>query len=245
MATNPMRARRIQREIELIKKESDDLASRGLYFWFNENDISEMRILINPIRKPAGTEGLSSPYDGGFFLFEVNFPNDYPMEPPNLTFNPKQNTARLHPNYYQNGKVCLSIINTWAERAWASSVTMTVIAATLDSRMDENALTGEPGFEKASIVQKINYNESVEYCKYVEAIARILTGDLPLYAPFMDTIRANFMRQYSEYHCRRLEELRDLKTINCKPYGAANKQCDYPALIQKLEDVYKSLSSAA
>lgn len=238
-----MRARRIQREIEIIKKDRDDLAARGIYFWFNEDDISEMRLLINPPVPVAGASGATpTPYDGGFFLFEIKFPENFPMEPPKLTFNPKQNTARLHPNYYTCGKVCLSIINTWGDKQWASSVTMIALATTLGARMDENAITGEPGYENASEANKKRYNDYVEYGKYKEAIAVIVTRPPPLYAPFMDIIRANFARQYREYHKNRLEQLKEIKQLDGIPLYGRNVQCNYPAIIAKLEEAAAALA---
>lgn len=228
-----IRAKRIQREIELVKKEQENLNATGIYFWFNENDISEMRILINPHQS-------KSAYDGGFFIFEVDFPENFPMEPPKVTFNPKQNTVRFHPNYYQNGKVCLSIINTWGVKQWASSLTMVALANTLISRMDENAITGEPGFENTTDTIKKNYNNYVEYGKYTEAIIKIMNNNLPVYQPFMEIIRANFIKQYNKEHLEKLKSEFDGKPVGTKNYGGIiianySKVChDMAAIYERL-----------
>jgi len=48
-----------------------------------------------------------TPYEGGIFRAEMNFPKDYPNKPPELKF--KSNV--FHPNVYPNGKVCISILH--------------------------------------------------------------------------------------------------------------------------------------
>ena len=54
-----------------------------------------------------------TPYEGGFFVFTIHFPSNYPFQPP---FIKHQTTGggqiRFNPNLYRNGKVCLSILGT-------------------------------------------------------------------------------------------------------------------------------------
>jgi len=64
------------------------------------------------ITGPAGT-----PYSNGCFEFDVYFPSDYPNAPMmiNLETTGRQR-IRFNPNLYTDGKVCLSILNTWHGR---------------------------------------------------------------------------------------------------------------------------------
>ncbi|XP_064391313.1 ubiquitin-conjugating enzyme E2 R2-like [Halichondria panicea] len=48
-----------------------------------------------------------TPYEGGYFKAEVKFPLDYPYSPPRLRFL----TPILHPNVYQDGELCISILH--------------------------------------------------------------------------------------------------------------------------------------
>ncbi|CCH62545.1 hypothetical protein TBLA_0H02610 [Henningerozyma blattae CBS 6284] len=48
-----------------------------------------------------------TPYAGGLFNCQLQFPTDYPLSPPTLTFTP----SILHPNVYPNGEVCISILH--------------------------------------------------------------------------------------------------------------------------------------
>jgi ubiquitin-protein ligase len=68
--------------------------------------------------------------------FSFDFPFDYPFSPPKVTFMTNDGQTRFNPNLYQingNGKVCLSILNTWSESTWSqvqlfSSVIETIAA---------------------------------------------------------------------------------------------------------------------
>eukprot|EP01102_Stenamoeba_stenopodia_P008680 TRINITY_DN2525_c0_g1_i3.p1 TRINITY_DN2525_c0_g1~~TRINITY_DN2525_c0_g1_i3.p1 ORF type:complete len:269 (-),score=57.69 TRINITY_DN2525_c0_g1_i3:254-1060(-) len=48
-----------------------------------------------------------SPYEGGIFQLLMEFPDDYPMSPPTLKFT----SSFWHPNVYEDGKVCISILH--------------------------------------------------------------------------------------------------------------------------------------
>lgn len=64
-----------------------------------------------------GPEG--TPYEGGFFYFYIKLPPDYPFSPPHVTLmTTDRNSVRFNPNLYKNGKVCLSILNTWIGPRW-------------------------------------------------------------------------------------------------------------------------------
>ena len=46
-------------------------------------------------------------YEGGYFKAQLKFPDDYPNNPPTMTFQSKM----WHPNIYPDGKVCISILH--------------------------------------------------------------------------------------------------------------------------------------
>lgn len=86
-----------------------------------------------------------TPYSYGNYLFEFLFPDNYPYEPPKLKFLTSDGSMRFHPNLYINGKVCLSIINTWNGEGWTSCNNINSILLILISIFDKNSLTFEPG----------------------------------------------------------------------------------------------------
>ena len=52
-----------------------------------------------------------TPYHDGLFFFDVYFPSDYPTRPPLVFY--RSFGFRVNPNLYADGKVCLSLLNTW------------------------------------------------------------------------------------------------------------------------------------
>lgn len=46
-------------------------------------------------------------YEGGYFKAKINFPQDYPYSPPTFRFL----TTMWHPNIYESGDVCISILH--------------------------------------------------------------------------------------------------------------------------------------
>lgn len=64
------------------------------------------------ITGPADT-----PYANGCFEFDVYFPPDYPNSPMLINMETTgHHTIRFNPNLYNDGKVCLSVLNTWHGR---------------------------------------------------------------------------------------------------------------------------------
>ena len=58
-----------------------------------------------------------TPYASGCFVFDVAFSANYPNEPPLIQLRTTgRGTVRFNPNLYENGKVCLSLLNTWQGR---------------------------------------------------------------------------------------------------------------------------------
>lgn len=59
-----------------------------------------------------------TPYEGGIFPTAMVFPKDYPMSPPTLRFT----SDFWHPNVYQNGTVCISILHPPGEDAMSGEL---------------------------------------------------------------------------------------------------------------------------
>lgn len=63
----------------------------------------------------TGPEG--TPYANGCFEFDVYFPVEYPNIPMMINLETTgRRTVRFNPNLYNDGKVCLSVLNTWHGR---------------------------------------------------------------------------------------------------------------------------------
>ena len=65
-----------------------------------------------------------TPYAYGLYLFDITFPNNYPLKPPSVKFCTNDGRVRMNPNLYIDGKVCLSILGTWQGPSWTAACTL-------------------------------------------------------------------------------------------------------------------------
>lgn len=149
----------INRDIkEISKLKLNDL---GIFIEFNENNILNAKaIIIGP---------KDTPYENGILYFNILFPNDYPFNPPKVTYF-STSRVRIHPNLYvgksrdnYNGKVCLSSINTWSGPKWTPIMHIGSVLLSIQSLLTENPIHNEPGYEKERGIINETYNKIVEY----------------------------------------------------------------------------------
>lgn len=119
---------------EMVKVPLD---REGIYYKHDETNILKGYAYI------SGPE--DSVYVGGNYFFALTFPYDYPHNPPKVEFKTSDGTTRFHPNLYRNGKVCLSILNTWKGEQWTGCQSIRTILLTILSILDDKPLLHEPG----------------------------------------------------------------------------------------------------
>jgi len=91
---------------------------------------------------------LDTPYEGGFFHFLVRCPPNYPINPPRVKLlTTGNNTVRFNPNFYKTGKVCLSILGTWAGPSWSPALSLSSLLISIQSLMTDKPYHNEPGYE--------------------------------------------------------------------------------------------------
>ena len=133
---------RITKEISDIQKTGD----LSLAVACTEADVRNVKALI---MGPAET-----PYEFGFFHFDLKFPKGYPETAPSVNaITTNGGRCRFNPNIYSGGKVCLSILGTWRGESgeqWSSAQGLESILISIQSLMSSNPYENEPGFENAN-----------------------------------------------------------------------------------------------
>jgi ubiquitin-conjugating enzyme E2 G1 len=100
MADGSQAALLLAKQLRDLNKNPVEGFSAGLV---DDSNIFEWEIMIIG---PTDT-----PYEGGFFKARMTFPKEYPNLPPKLTFTSKF----YHPNVYEDGRVCISILHSPGE----------------------------------------------------------------------------------------------------------------------------------
>ncbi|KAM0938544.1 putative ubiquitin-conjugating enzyme E2, ubiquitin-conjugating enzyme/RWD [Dioscorea sansibarensis] len=111
-----------------------------------------MDILRAVIIGPDGT-----PYHDGLFFFDIQFPPNYPQSPPLVHYH--SGGLRLNPNLYANGKVCLSLLNTWSGSGcelWkpSTSTMLQVLVSIQALILNSKPYFNEPGFSRLANTPK-------------------------------------------------------------------------------------------
>ena len=107
-----------------------------------------------------------TPYELGMLRFLLEFPNEYPFEPPRVTLlTTDGGRVRFNPNLYSCGKVCLSILGTWSGPGWSSAQNIGSLLLSIRSVLQEYPFRNEPGFEDTptSSQQVVDYNRYLRH----------------------------------------------------------------------------------
>jgi len=199
--------KRILREIKDIQQTPIDPdnsiyeSSPGCYVCINDADINNHQIMI------IGPEG--TPYENGFYMFDFTYNKNHPFEAPYVKYLTTDGTVRFNPNLYSNGKVCLSILGTWAGPAWEPTMSLRVVCEYLRSILTENPIQNEPGFENCLDNQCKMYNKYVTSENYHLAIYKNLFKLPELLKPFHKTINLKFIENFNKI-VNKLQKLDDI-----------------------------------
>ena len=123
----------VKRLISDIKEITlNPLTKDGIYYKHDEsNMLCGYALIIGPI---------DTPYQYGNFLFKFIFPYNYPHAPPHVTYHTNDGVTRFNPNLYTNGKVCISLLNTWQGEQWTGCQTITSILLVLSTLLNDKPL---------------------------------------------------------------------------------------------------------
>lgn len=145
---------RIAKDVKSVYNNIESLKNNNIYYKHSEDNVTKGYAMI------VGPE--DTPYAFGYYFFEFNFPDEYPYSPPIVKYLTNDGTMRFNPNLYLDGKVCLSLLNTWSGEGWSSCQTITSILLVLVSIFNNNPLINEPGININNINVK-TYNLLVSF----------------------------------------------------------------------------------
>jgi len=212
------------------------LTKDGIYYIHDEDNMLRGYALIIG---PSDTI-----YADGFYLFKFQIPPNYPYSPPLVTFHTQGENIRFNPNLYRNGKVCLSILNTWKGEQWTSCQTLRSVLLTLVTLFHNKPLLNEPGLTETYKDFK-SYNKIIEFHNYKTAMLKILSlENLPsTFFSFYSIIKKHFISRYDEIN-KRLEKLieNEIEKVNVSLYSMRDIVIDYKKIKNDLNDSFLSLS---
>ncbi|XP_031456659.1 ubiquitin-conjugating enzyme E2 Z [Phasianus colchicus] len=218
---------RIKRDIMSIYKEPPP----GMFVVPDPHDMTKIHALI--------TGPFDTPYEGGFFLFLFRCPPDYPIHPPRVKLmTTGNNTVRFNPNFYRNGKVCLSILGTWTGPAWSPAQSISSVLISIQSLMTENPYHNEPGFEQERHPgDSKNYNECIRHETIRVAVCDMLEGKCPCPEPLRGVMEKSFMEYYDFYEGVCKERLYLQGQTMQDPFGEKRGHFDYQSLLIRLQGI--------
>eukprot|EP01026_Neomeris_dumetosa_P049729 TRINITY_DN4352_c0_g2_i1.p2 TRINITY_DN4352_c0_g2~~TRINITY_DN4352_c0_g2_i1.p2 ORF type:complete len:150 (+),score=4.59 TRINITY_DN4352_c0_g2_i1:86-535(+) len=118
-----MAQKRIQKELKDLQNDPPTQCSAGPQ---SQDDIFKWSATI--MGPPE------SPYAGGVFMVQIQFPPDYPFKPPKVNFM----TKVYHPNINSNGSICLDILKEqWSPALTISKVLLSICSLLTDPNPDD------------------------------------------------------------------------------------------------------------
>jgi len=210
------------------------LTGDGIYYIHDEDNMLRGYAMI------IGPE--ETIYEDGFFFFEIKIPYNYPYAPPKVIFNTQGDNIRFHPNLYRNGKVCLSILNTWKGEQWTSCQTLRSVLLTLVTLLHNKPLLNEPGISENHRDFK-SYNKIIEFKTYDIAINNVCNQrNIPLsFISFFPFIKKHLFKKYNkiiERLDKKIEENTKTETVTAFIYNMLNVEINYKDIKTKIERTF-------
>jgi len=223
--------KRLIKDVRDINK--NPLHSNGIYYKHSDDDILKASALI------IGPN--STPYEYGFYLFKIQYPTDYPYNPPILTYCTNDGYTRFNPNLYKCGKVCISILNTWTGEQWNACQSISSILLVLCTILNNKPLLNEPGITENHRDFNV-YNEIIEYKNYDTAICYILESDFinKNFPEFITIIQELFKKNYNNIKDKLSEKNKKSKILQTSVYHMSITT-DYLNIINRIDTIYEKL----
>ena len=225
----------IKRILTDIKELSEEY-NEYIHIYYNENNLKNIKALI------IGPK--DTPYEDGFYFFDINIPDTYPFNHPSVDFKTINGDIRFNPNLYETGKVCLSIIGTWSGPKWSAIQSLKSLLLSIQSLLNENPINNEPSFELINPIDSkaVDYNDYIKYNNYNFAMYEMLNNKNYYGKLYFNSIIENyFIKNYNKIKSK-FNDLKkhDNKIVNTFIWNHSVK-LDYNSLINKFDILYDKL----
>jgi ubiquitin-conjugating enzyme E2 Z len=223
--------KRLLRDVRKIIK--NPLTNHGIYYVHDTNDCRKgYAMIIGPN---------DTLYRHGFYFFQFDYPNEYPYVPPKVTYLTNGENIRFNPNLYRNGKVCLSIINTWKGEGWTSCQNISSVLLTIVSHVFHNEpILNEPGVSKRH-PDFSKYHEIIRWGNYKVAFHDVIKNGVLPTSDYNQTFYKYIEEYLKENYKLILSDLKKLsfiqqnpKWIRCSIYNMRS-QVEYKELEQSIK----------
>ena len=228
--------KRILSDIKIIKK--NELDKHNIFVSTNDENMYNIKAMI------IGPD--DTPYEGGFYFFDINFPDNYPLQPPKAKFMTLNNEIRFNPNLYKCGKVCVSLLNTWSGPGWPTACTLSSVLLSIQSLLNENPIHNEPGWENENGDKCNTYNDIISYYNLKVGLIQMINETPPRFEVFKDIMLKYFINNFDKYNkflTKRMDKNGEHKTL--KLYSLSTKlkysslQEELIILFSEYESIYK------
>lgn len=215
---------RIKRDILSVFKDPPP----GMFIAPDAENITKVHALI--------VGPFDTPYEGGFFYFLIRCPPDYPIRAPRCRLmTTGNNTVRFNPNLYRNGKVCLSILGTWAGPSWSPAQCISSLLISIQSLMSEKPYHNEPGFEhERTSGDSKTYNEIVKHETLRVAVCEMLENENSCPKQLHEVMIKQFFDFYDYYLEVCAENTNKDGQQMMDPFGDRRGQFEYATILQRL-----------
>jgi ubiquitin-protein ligase len=230
---------RLLKDVKEIMK--NPLTTNGIYYVHDDvNMLKGYAMIVGPEE---------TPYFGGYYFFEFEFPVDYPHSPPKVKYCTNGENIRFNPNLYKCGKVCVSLLNTWRGEQWTSCQTISTVLLTLCTLLCKDPILNEPGITKTSPdFQK--YTEIIEFFSIKIAICDIIEKKPGVFMPFFNLffsyVKENFIMNYEKilrFVESKMNEPTNGQLIETSMYSLSH-YVDYKLLHTKLVNCKKNIEES-
>ncbi|KZW03836.1 hypothetical protein EXIGLDRAFT_715884 [Exidia glandulosa HHB12029] len=141
----PKRSLAIAKELAVLTTNLPVAWDSSVFLRVDETRVDVIKALI------TGPEG--TPYYNGCYCFDIFLGSSYNQTPPSVKYmTTNGGKYRFNPNLYADGKVCLSLLGTWAGPGWIAgkSTLLQVLISIQSMILCEEPYLNEPGWAAQS-----------------------------------------------------------------------------------------------